>query len=173
MSPDRPGGGLARRAVLALAAPLTLAACGFAPAYAPGGAGDRLGGRIDLGVPDTPEGFLLRARLEDRLGRATAPVARLDVGIAIDVEPAAVTPERAITRYDLDGRAAWRLADAGGRTLAEDIARAFTGYSATGTTIATRAAEADARARLMVLLADAIVARLLALPPATWAGVLP
>jgi len=75
-----------------------------------------------------------------------------------------------ITRYDLAGRAPWRLSDASGRVLAEAEATAFTGYSATGTTVATRTAEADARARLMALLADAIVTRALLLPPEVLGG---
>jgi LPS-assembly lipoprotein len=39
----------------------------------------------------------------------------------------------------------------------------FTGYSATGTTVATLAAERDAQERLMTILADQIVTRLLTL----------
>ena len=39
---------------------------------------------------------------------------------------------------------------------------AITGYSATGTTVATLAAESDARKRLMTTLGDMVVDRLLA-----------
>ena len=120
-------------------------------------------------TPDTPDGFLLGARLEDRLGRAEEGL-RLVAGLEVEEVAAAVTPEGAITRYDLVGRAPWRLAGADGAALADGTASAFTGYSATGTTVATGAAEADARERLMVLLADAIVARLLLLPPERLAG---
>ncbi len=38
----------------------------------------------------------------------------------------------------------------------------FTGYSATGTTVAVQAAERDAEARLMAILADQLLIRLLA-----------
>ena len=83
----------------------------------------------------------------------------LAVEPSVEVLEAGITPDGAITRYNLEGRAA--LAPAWPRTgavLAEGEATAFTGYSATGTTVATRAAEAeDARERLMVLLADEIV----------------
>ena len=152
---------------LVLLAPLLIAACGFAPAYGPGGEGARLDGRLSYEAPDTPDGFLLRARLEDRLGRAATPEAILAVEVEVSREAAAVTPEGSITRYDLAGRASWRLARGDGTPLAEGEVSAFTGSSATGTTVATRAAEEDARARLMTLLADAIVARLLLLPPGT------
>ena len=56
----------------------------------------------------------------------------------------------------------------GGTPIAESIRKvllsgnvdSFTGYSATGTTVATRAAERDAYERLMTILADQIVTRL-------------
>lgn len=144
---------------------LLLAGCGFAPAYGPAGAGSALQDRVAVEAPGTPDGFLLRARLEDRLGRAREGALRLGVGLSVEEVAAAVTPEGAITRFDLVGRAPWRLADAGGETLAEGTASAFTGYSATETTVASGAGEADARERLTVLLADAVVARLLLLPP--------
>jgi LPS-assembly lipoprotein len=86
-------------------------------------------------------------------------------GLSVETVSAAVTPGGAITRYDLVGRAPWRLTSPGGAVLAQGEATAFTGYSATGTTVATTAAEADARGRLMALLADAVVTRLLILPP--------
>lgn len=159
MSPDA----ISRRGVLL--GPLLLAACGFAPAYGPGGPGERLRGSIAVEAPDSPDGFRLRARLEDRLGRAEGAAALLTVEPSVESFGAGITPEGAITRYDLDGRAAWRLASSSGAVLAEGEASAFTGYSATGTTVASRAAAEDARERLMILLADEIVARLLLLPP--------
>ncbi|MBP1805290.1 LPS assembly lipoprotein LptE [Rubellimicrobium aerolatum] len=162
-SPDRePDRG--RR--LLLLAPLALAACGFAPAYAPDGPGTALRDRVAVATPDTPDGYRLRARLEDRLGRAPTPVATLTVTPEVERDSAAVTPAGAITRYNLLGRAPWRLT-AGPATLAEGEATAFTGYSATGPLVAGRAAESDARERLMILLADEIATRLLLLPPGT------
>lgn len=165
-SPARPGARAQPSRRLALAGLLLLPACGFAPAYAPGGSGERLRGRVAVEAPDTPDGFVLGARLEDRLGRpdGAAPL-RLLLDLSVEEVSAAVTPGGAITRYDLVGRAPWRLLDAGGAVVADGEASAFTGYSATGTTVATTAAEADARGRLMALLADAVVTRLLLLPP--------
>lgn len=162
MSPDRLRLRFGR---LLLLAPLALAACGFAPVEAPGGSGAALRGQVTVEAPDTAEGFSLRARLEDRLG---GPGEGLTLAVRPEVQetPAAVSPEGAITRYALTGTAAWALAR-GGREVATGRASAFAGYSATGTTVATRAAALDARERLMVLLADEVVARLLLLPPAT------
>lgn len=140
-----------------------LPACGFAPAYAPGGPGEALRGRVAVEAPDTPDGYRLRLALEERLG--TGSGLRLAAEPTVEEVPAAVTPEGAITRFDLVGRATWALRDAGGATLAEGVATAFTGASATGSTVATRAAREDARARLMVLLADDVARRLLLPPP--------
>lgn len=160
-----------RAVVLGLLAGPGLAGCGFAPAYGPGGGGERLRGRVAVAAPDTPDGFVLGARLEDRLGRAPDGAAlRLVADLSVEAVSAAVTPGGAITRYDLVGRAPWRLLGPGEAVLAQDEATAFTGYSATGTTVATAAAEADARARLMALLAEAIVTRLLLLPPSRLPG---
>ena len=144
---------------------LLLAGCGFEPAYGPGGPGERLRGRITVEAPDSVDGFRLRARLEDRLGQAGASASLLTVDSEVEVLEAGITPDGAITRYNLEGRAAWRLTSTTGVVLAEGEATGFTGYSATGTTVATRAAAEDARERLMVLLADEIVTRLLLLPP--------
>ena len=144
---------------------MALAGCGFTPAYGPGGPGERLRERLVVETPDTPDGFRLRARLEDRLGRAEEAAAVLAVEPVLETVEAGITPEGAITRYNLQGRAAWRLDSPAGVILAQDEVTAFTGYSATGTTVATRAAEEDARDRVTILLADEIVARLLLLPP--------
>ncbi|HCQ58330.1 MAG TPA: hypothetical protein DIU10_10575, partial [Sulfitobacter sp.] len=50
----------------------------------------------------------------------------------------------------------------GGQIVTSGKVESFTGYSATGTTVATRAAELDAQERLMVILADLVVSRLYA-----------
>lgn len=156
-SPD----GLTRRGVLF--APLGLAACGFAPAYAPGGPGAALRGRIALEAPDTPDGYRLRARLEDRLGRAAAPAATLAVALEVEEAPA-VTDDEGTLRARIAGRAGWRLLSPAGAVLAEGVESGFTGADEGPDLTAGRAAAEEARERLMVLLADRIVARLLLLP---------
>ena len=52
-------------------------------------------------------------------------------------------------------------------TVTSGTVDSFTGYSATGSTVATRAARADAEERLTTILADQIVTRLIAAAPAT------
>jgi LPS-assembly lipoprotein len=145
---------------------LALAACGFTPAYGPGGGAAALRGRIALASPDDRPAFELTARLEDRLGAAEAPLYRLDYAITILTTEVAITPDGAVTRYNLTGRVGWNLVETGGgATRLSGNAESFTSYSATGSTVAGLAAEEDAEARLMVILADQIVTRLIAAAP--------
>ena len=150
-----------RRTVLF--APLALVACGFAPAYGPGGVADGLQGRIRVADPDDKLGFDLVERLEERLGRPEA--ARFDLGYSIvtKAESLGITPEDAITRFHLTGHIDWTLTnrETGQRATGGRV-QGFTAYSATGSTVAGLAAEEDAAYRLMRILADQIVTRLLA-----------
>lgn len=74
----------------------------------------------------------------------------------------AVNTESNINRYNIIGEASFSLVDQStGRVVTSGAVDNFTGASATGTTVATLAAERDARIRLMTLLADQIVLRLL------------
>ena len=61
-----------------------LAGCGFTPAYGPGGAGAALQGKVRIAEPSDRNGFDLVQRLEDRLGRSSAPRYLLDFTIATD-----------------------------------------------------------------------------------------
>ena len=67
------------------------------------------------------------------------------------------------TRYNLLGRVEYALRDLQtGAVVLTGQADSFTSYSASGTTVATQAAQRDAEARLMVILADQILNRLTA-----------
>ncbi len=144
-------------------APLALAACGFAPLYGPGSAAAALQGAVRAAEPSDRAGFDLVARIEERLGRPG--IARFDLAYEITLEPVGVgvTTDGVTTRYTLTGSVAYSLTDrANGAALHGGSVSGFTAYSATGSTVAVLEAEDDARARLMVILADQIVARLLA-----------
>jgi LPS-assembly lipoprotein len=139
-----------------------LAACGYTPVYGPGGEAEGLRGRITIDPPRDSEGFELVRRLEDRLG-AVGSDYRLSAAIRTGEESLGITPEQVITRFSILGEADYRLTDAATGTLvASGTVSGFTSYSATGTPVATRAARRDATRRLMVILADRIVAELLA-----------
>ena len=143
---------------------LALGACGFAPVYAPGSDALALRGAVLVEAPDTEEEFAFTGRIEERLGRASAP--RYDLGFTLvtDEVGLAIDGSNNITRFNVEGRLAWALSEAGAPVLRGEET-AFTAYSATGSTISTLESERDARRRLMVILADKVVARLLAEAP--------
>ena len=143
-----------------LASSLALAGCGFTPVYGPGGAGNRLTGQVALADADTPARYLFNRRFEERMGRASGPYA-LAVTLQTDDQDLGTTSTGSITRYRILGRAFYELRDAGGETLIDGRTTAFTGYSTTGSTVATLAAERDARERLMTILADQVIDALL------------
>ena len=153
---------LPRRAILAFLATLPVAACGFTPAYAPGGPAATLQGAIRIDDPADKNAFDLVERLEERLGRPGAEHYRLAYAITVTPLGVGITSDNTITRYNLVGSVDWTLSDTSGARVAGGRVENFTSYSATGSTVAGLAAEEDAAFRLMRILADQIVARIVA-----------
>ncbi len=150
-----------RRAFLALGPALAVAACGFTPAYGPGGPAERLQGAIRVADPRDKNGFDLVERLEERLGRPAAARYDLDFTLATHAVGVGVTPENTITRYNLVGSVDWRLTERGtGTRVTAGRVENFTSWSATGSTVAGVVAEEDAASRLMRILADQMVVQL-------------
>ena len=147
-----------------------LPACTFTPAYAPGGPAAGLQGAIRADNPSTKAGFDLVERLEERLGRPQAPRYRLAYTITTRPIGVGITPENAITRYNLTGQVDWTLSTNDGARVTGGRVESFTSYSATGSTVAGLAAEDDAAFRLMRILADQIVSRIMATSPQWAAG---
>jgi LPS-assembly lipoprotein len=159
-----------RRLFLGLGASGALAACGFTPAYAPGGVGTVLQNSVEVAEPMDKPAFDLVKRLEQRLGPPQP--ARFGLSYAIRLNPlgVAITTENAVTRFNLTGNVEWALTDlATGKKLTGGKVSSFTSYSATGSTVAGLAAEEDAALRLMRILADQIISTLLA-TSGQWAG---
>ena len=147
-----------RRTLLIL--PFALAACGFTPVYAPGGSAAALRGQVAVQQPIDREGFLLVQELENRLGRGPARY-----GLAFDLtvaeEGLGIARTGDINRFNLVGTVNYTLFEFGTEAVVfENSTSNFTGYSATGDTVQTLAAEQDARERLMVILADQITTEL-------------
>jgi LPS-assembly lipoprotein len=151
-----------RRTVLSLLLALPAAACGFTPAYGPAGPARALVGQVAIDAPTDRNGFDLVERLEERLGRNDGAAWRLGYRIETDVTGLAITPADAITRYRVGGRVSYRLSRADGSVATAGSVTGFTSYAASGTTVSTVSARDDAYARLMVMLADQIVTRLVA-----------
>ena len=153
--------------ILRLAAPagllLALAACGFEPVYGPGGAGTALQNRVLVDAPEDRFGYFLVREVETRLGRAATPRWGLALTTTTTEDGLAIDSEGNTRRYNLLGTTSYALRDLdSGQIVTSGKVESFTGYSATGTTVATRAAELDAQERLMVILADLVVSRLYA-----------
>ena len=146
-----------RSLILSLAA---LPACGFTPVYAPGSKAAALRGTVQIGEPDSGNAFQLVRELEIRLGAPAKVAYTLAVSVDLDETGGVITTSQEVERFTISGTAKYTLATLDGASVAKGSARGFTGYSASGTPIATRAARADAQDRLMVILADQIVTRL-------------
>ncbi len=151
-----------RRFILC-AMPAALAGCGFSPAFAPGGAATRLQNNILLDEPQGREGYLFNRHFEDRLGRGVQGKYGLSYSITLDEDAIAITEDNVITRFNLLGSVKYALRDMQSKAvLVSGQVDNFTSYSASGTTVATQAAQRDAEARLMVVLADQIINKLTA-----------
>jgi len=142
-----------------------LTGCGFAPVYAPGGPGGRLTNAVMIETNNGFYDYTLRQELQERLGPATRPEFHLKVGVTLDTDSVAVTKTQVIERYNVVGKATYSLTDLDGNVVASGTDTNFTSYSATGTTIATQAGQDDAYRRLMVILADDIMNRLILAMP--------
>lgn len=157
-----------RRTFLKLVAAVPLGACGFTPAYAPGGPAAGLQGTIRPDDPTDKMGYDLVVALEGRLGRSIAPKYKLGYTITTGDTGVGITTSGAITRYEMTGSIAYRLSDAStGTILTSGTVDSFTSYSAAGDAVMTLTDEEAARSRLMNLLADQIVTRLIA-TAGTW-----
>ena len=156
-----------RQILAALAALALLPACGFRPVLAPGtdgaGGGGALRGRVALDAPGDALAFAFVERVEDRLGRP-GPGADLRLSYVIETgtRPVGINPAGVATRVQIAGTVRFELIGPGSEIRAADTLRAFTAWSTTGDALATEVASEDARRRLMVMLADAMVTRLLA-----------
>ena len=151
-----------RRSLL-LTLPLALAACGFEPAYGTKGTAEGLMGAVRATDPTDKNSFDFVQHLEERLGRPTKPAYALAYTITTTAIGAGITPDGAITRYNVKGGLDWtlmRLSDQ--KRMAGGHIDAFTSYSATGSTVAGQTAQSDAYLRLMRLLGDDLVMRLVA-----------
>ena len=151
------------RRSLILTLPAALAACGFAPAYGPTGVTEALVGTVRASDPTDKNSFDFVQHLEERLGRPTKPAYGLAYTITTAAIGTGITPDGAITRYNVTGGLDWTLTRLSDQTrMAGGHIDAFTSYSATGSTVAGQTAQSDAYLRLMRLLGDDLVLRLIA-----------
>lgn len=156
-----------RQGFLAIAALLAATACNFTPVYAPNASGSKLNGQVRVAEPSTQETYLVTRRLETRLGAGpeSAPMA-LSFSVSHSVAGLGATATGGTTRYHRVGTLSYQLKHADtGTKIASGSVKNFTGYSATGNTAATLAAERDSIERLMTILADELIERLYLIDP--------
>ncbi|WP_323781209.1 LPS assembly lipoprotein LptE [Thalassovita sp.] len=143
-----------------------LTGCGFAPVYGTGGPGNVLLNSIAVAAPQTRDEQILVREIETRLGRPNDTRYTLSYTLNVQEERMAISATNITTRFNLVGHADYALTDtASEMIMTQGSVNQFTGYSTTGTTVATLAAERDAHERLAKILADQIVTRLIAASP--------
>ena len=142
---------------------IALPACGFEPVHGTNGSAQGLYGQIVFEAPNDANSFNLRKQLEDRLGRSDAGAYTMAVSLDLRTESLAITSEQDINRLNVIGTANFQIRETGtARVLDQGKVSNFTGYSASGSTVATTSARDDAFERLTTTLADQLVSRLYA-----------
>ena len=117
---------------------------------------------IAVTEPDTRIEFAFAQQFEDRLGRPGDPRYALTYTLLLEETALAIDEANNIERFNIEGTLDWRLVPEGAdRPILAGREVSFTAYSATGSTISTLESERDAQRRLAVILADAVVTRLL------------
>ena len=144
-----------------LSAALVLAGCGLTPVMDP--SSQRLYNQILLQAPVNRAEYELVRNLEAQLGAAKSARFALHYELKVTEDNIVVSAAQEISRYSLVGELEYSLLDKDGAFLTRQTAKSFTGYSATGTTVATQRAQRDAYDRLMAILAGQVASALLTL----------
>ena len=144
-----------------LSAALVLAGCGLTPVMDP--SSQRLYNQILIQAPVNRAEYELVRNLEAQLGIAKSARFALHYELKVTEDNIVVSAAQEISRYSLVGELEYSLLDKDGAFLTRQTAKSFTGYSATGTTVATQRAQRDAYDRLMAILAGQVASALLTL----------
>ena len=139
-----------------LLAALALAGCGFEPLNGVSSKSQMLRNTVLVQAPTNRVEFELVRNLEVQLGQATSKFYDLRYKLNVDEDIIIVSAAQEINRFSLVGVLEYSLVDSGGVVLLSNTAKSFTGYSATGTTVATQRSKRDAYDRLMMILAKQV-----------------
>ena len=137
-------------------AALALAGCGFEPVNGVSSKSQMLRNTVLVQAPTNRVEFELVRNLEVQLGQATSKLYDLRYKLNIDEDIIIVSAAQEINRFSLVGVLEYSLVDSGGVVLLSNTAKSFTGYSATGSTVATQRSKRDAYDRLMMILAKQV-----------------
>ena len=140
--------------------------CDFTPVYGTGGAGSKIEDRIFIKEPTTKDLYLVTRRLETRLGRADPAPMTLSFSVSHGTSGLGTTATGSTTRLHRSGTLSFTLTNsATEQKIDSGSLTNFVGYSVTGNTATSLAAERASIERLMDVLADQLVDRLLLLDP--------
>ena len=140
-----------------LLAALALTGCGFAPVHGRSSKSLIVRNAVLVQAPKNRAEFELVRNLDILLGPATAKRYDLRYTLSVDEQVIVVSAAQEINRFSLVGVLNFSLMDADGVVFLSKTAKSFTGYSATGTTVATERSKRDAYDRLMVILAKQVL----------------
>ncbi|MGB1234138.1 MAG: LPS assembly lipoprotein LptE [Planktomarina sp.] len=141
---------------------LALGGCGFTPAFGPNSAAAGLRGRVMIDAPDTRDGFEFVKAMQRNFGVTETAEYRLTYTLTKVEDSTVVSVAQELQRFAIEGRVQFTLQTLGGQTVVTGENRAFTSYSATGSTLATDRSQRDAEDRLMVILADQVMTDIIA-----------
>ena len=144
-------------------AALALAGCDLVPVNGANTKFQLLRNTVLVQAPTNRVEFELVRNLEVQLGQAVSKLYDLQYKLSVDEDIVVVSAKQEINRFRLVGLLEYSLVDSGGVVLLTETAKSFTGYSATGTTVATQRSKRDAYDRLMVILAKQVSNSLLIL----------
>ena len=139
-----------------LLAALALAGCGFVPVNGVSSKSQMMRNTVLVQAPTNRVEFELVRNLEVQLGQATSKLYDLRYKLNVDEDIIIVSAAQEINRFSLVGVLEYSLVDNDGMVLLSRTAKSFTGYSATGTTVATQRSKRDAYDRLMMILAKQV-----------------
>ena len=142
---------------------LALAGCDLVPVNGANTKFQLLRNTVLVQAPTNRVEFELVRNLEVQLGQAVSKLYDLQYKLSVDEDIVVVSAAQEINRFSLVGLLEYSLVDSGGVVLLTETAKSFTGYSATGTTVATQRSKRDAYDRLMVILAKQVSNSLLIL----------
>ena len=153
------------RALLIAALGLLVAGCGLQPLYGGGPSGTVAATMRSVAVApiDGQSGWLVRNKLQERLGDGTGEPARYRLEVELDdnITSFGIRGDRAATRERRTLRARYRLVEvANGAVVLDATAGSDAGIDVVSSEYATVAAEQSALERLAEVLADQITARL-------------
>jgi LPS-assembly lipoprotein len=139
-----------------LLAGLSLVGCGFEPVHRSESKSHVFSNQVFVQAPTNRAEFELVRNLEVYFGSPTDKRYHLRYKLTVDEEIVFVSLAQEINRFNLVGLLEYSLVDNDGVVLLSKNVKSFTGYSATGSTVATQRSKRDAYDRLMVILAKQV-----------------